>query len=237
VAGKLLPSFRYDGLPDVPAAALGDQRGTGEGQFLVRLVTGQGSRIYRFAPQFKLEGDDTSGYGFFSFAVPWDPATTAIELVGPGKPSEIGQPQGTLAVLDARAISQAAPAVTKLRAAVGKLPDLGGQQFNPPTIKPGEKIVVAWDQHDADTPAGDMVAMLYLIPPKSAGNLSTVASAIPIAINLVGGQATLAANQFATLPGDYGARVMVTDGVNTTTFETPKLFSVRTGVYVPLTRR
>jgi hypothetical protein len=237
VAGKLLPSFRYDGLPDAPAAAPGDQRGTGEGQFFVRLVTAQGSRIYRFAPQFKLEGHDTGDYGFFSFAVPWDPATTAIELVGPGKPSDIGQPQGTLTVLDARAISQAAPTVTKLRAAAGKLPDLGGPQLNPPTIKPGEKIVVAWDQHDADTPGADLVAMLYLIPPKSAGNLSTVASAIPIAINLVGGQATLAASQFAALPGDYGARIMVTDGVNTTTFETPKLFSVRTGVYVPLTRR
>jgi hypothetical protein len=79
--------------------------------------------------------------------------------------------------------------------------------------------------------------MLYVIPPKAPGNLSTVASAIPLAVNLVGGQATLSAGQFADLPGDYGARVVVSDGVNTTSFEVPKLFSVRTGAYLPLTRR
>ena len=127
--------------------------------------------------------------------------------------------------------------MTKLRAASGKAPDLGNGPFTPPTIKPGEQIVVAWDQQDGDTPGTDLMAMLYLIPPQAPGNLAAVATAIPLAVNVVGGQASFSASQFADLPGDYGARVVVSDGVNTTSFETAKLFSVRTGVYVPLTRR
>ena len=55
--------------------------------------------------------------------------------------------------------------------------------------------------------------------------------------NLVGGQVSFHASQFAPLPGDYGARVVVSDGVRTTTFEVAKLFQVRTGVYLPLARR
>ncbi|HEU5102582.1 MAG TPA: hypothetical protein VFU22_26340 [Roseiflexaceae bacterium] len=237
VTGKLLPAFRYDGVPDLPEATLGDQQGPSEGQFYVRLVTAQGERRYRFTPQFQLENNDTGGYGFFAFAVPWDPATTAIELVGPTKASDLGNPNGTTGIPIGLNVSSAAPTITKLRAAAGKAPDLGGQQFTPPTINFGERIVVAWDQQDADTPGTDMVAMLYVIPPAPAGNLSAVATAIPLAVNLVGGQASFSAGQFASLPGDYGARVVVSDGVNTTSFEVAKLFSVRTGVYLPLTRR
>jgi hypothetical protein len=237
ITGKLLPSFRYDGVPDFPEAALGDQQGPNEGQFFVRLVTGQGNRNYRFTPLFDLEGNDSQGYGFFSFAVPWDPATTAIELVGPTKPADLGNPNATTGILIGMNVSSSTPTITKLRAAAGAAPDLGGQPFTPPTINFGERIVVAWDQQDADTPAANLVAILYVIPPKAPGSLSTVASAIPLAVNLTGGQATFAAGQFASLPGDYGARVVVSDGVNTASFEVDKLFSVRTGVYVPLTRR
>jgi hypothetical protein len=238
ITGKLLPSFRYDGVPDIAEAALNDPQGPSEGQFFVRLVTGQGTRIYRFTPQFKLEGSDTGGYGFFAFAVPWDAATTRIELAGPTTPSDLGQPMAVdkTGILIGLNVSSAAPTLTKLRAAAGKAPDLGSGQFTPPTIKAGEQIVIAWDQQDADTPSADMVAMLYLIPPATSG-LANVATAIPLGINLVGGQATFSASQFAGLPGDYGARVVVSDGVNTSSFEVAKLFSVRTGVYVPLTRR
>ena len=237
VSGKLLPSFRYDGVPDMPEATLGDLQGPSEGQFFVQLVTGQGKRIYRFTPQFEPENSDTNGYGFFSFAVPWDPATTKIELVGPTKSTDIGNPSGTTGILIGLNRSSSVPTVTKLRAAAGKAPDLSNGQFTAPTIQPGQQIVVAWDQQDADTPGTNLVAMLYLIPPKAPGNLSAVATAIPLAVNLVGGQATFSASQFAELPGDYGARVVLSDGMNTTSFETAKLFSVRTGVYVPLTRR
>ncbi len=79
--------------------------------------------------------------------------------------------------------------------------------------------------------------MLYLIAPKSPGNLSSVASAVPIAVNLVGGQTTLSPAQLASLPGDYGARVLVSDGVNTTSFQIDKLFSLRAGVYLPTVKR
>jgi hypothetical protein len=237
VSGKLLPSFRYDGVPDIAEAVLNDQQGPSEGRFFVRLVTGQGDRIYRFTPQFKLENNDTDGYGFFAFAVPWDAATTRIELVGPTKSNELGNPNSTTGILIGLNRSSSAPTVTKLRAAAGKVPDLGSGQFSPPTIKPGEQIVVAWDQQDADTPGTNLVAMLYLIPPDPQGSLAAVATAIPLAINQVGGQARFTAGQLAGLPGDYGARVVVSDGVNTTSFEVAKLFSVRTGVYLPLTQR
>ena len=123
------------------------------------------------------------------------------------------------------------------RAAIGKAPDLGAGSFTPPAIKPGDQIMVAWDQQDADTPGTNLVAMLYLLPPKASGSLATVSTAIPLAVNLVGGQATIAASQLADLPGDYGARVVVSDGVNTASFETDKLFSVQTSLYVPVTRR
>jgi hypothetical protein len=239
ITGTLLPSFRYDGVPDIAEAVLKDPQGPSEGQFFVRLVTSQGDRIYRFTPQFTLENSDTAGYGFFSFAVPWDPNTTKIELAGPIKPADLGKPMpiDTTGILIGMNVSSFAPTVTKLRAAAGKAPDLGSGQFTPPTIKPGEQIVVAWDQQDADTSGTSLVAMLYLIPPKAPGSLSTVATAIPLAVNLVGGQATFSAGQFASLPGDYGARVVISDGVNTTSLDTPKLFSVRTGVYMPLTQR
>src|SRR3954453_4596612 len=170
VSGKLLPSFRYDGVPDVAEAVLNDQQGPSEGQFFVRLVSGQGERIYRFTPQFQLEGSDTNGYGFFAFAVPWGPATTKIELVGPSKSSDIGNPNGATGILIGLNVSSSAPTVTKLRAAAGKAPDLGNGQFTPPTIQPGEQIVVAWDQQDADTSGTDLAAMLYLIPPKASGS-------------------------------------------------------------------
>lgn len=237
ISGALANAYRYDGVPDMAEATLGDAQGSGEGQFFVRLVTGQGERRYRFTPLFDHEGDTKGEYGFFALAVPWDAATTKIELVGPGKGSDLGNPQGAVGILIGMNVSAQAPTVTKLRAAAGKAPDLGAAQHTPPVIQPGERIVVAWDQQDADTAAGSLSAILYLTPPKAPGSLATVATNIPFAINLVGGQATLQASQLAGLPGDYGARIVVSDGVNTTSFSVAKLFSVRAGTYMPVARR
>lgn len=236
ITGQLGNAFRFDGIPDMPTAALGSAQGSGEGQFFVRLVTAQSERRYRFTPLFDLEGDKNE-YGFFALAVPWDPATTKIELVGPTKGSDLGNPSGATGILIGLNVSSLGPTVSKLRAAAGKAPDLGAAQHTPPTIQPGERIVIAWDQQDADTGAGALSAILYLTPPKAPGNLAAVASSIPFAINLVGGQATLQASQLAGLPGDYGAKIVVSDGVNTTSFSVGKLFTVREGVYLPITRR
>lgn len=96
---------------------------------------------------------------------------------------------------------------------------------------------IAWDQQDADTGAGALSAILYLTPPKAPGNLAAVASSIPFAINLVGGQATLQASQLAGLPGDYGAKIVVSDGVNTTSFSCGQALHRARGVYPPITRR
>jgi hypothetical protein len=238
--GKLGPAYRYDGVPDLAEALLGGS--SGEGRFAVRLVTPQSNRTYWFTPLFKAEGQSTQGYGYFAFAVPWDPDTTSIELIGPKTPGDIApdpkiNPQPQNAVLDSRAVSKATPTATRLRAGVGKAPDLSGSTYTPPVVGLNKNIVIAWNQADGDTPAGNLTAMLYLIPPKSSG-LSAVASAVPIAVNISGGQVTISARQLASLPGDYGARVVISDGVNTTVLpDVAKLFSVRNGTYLPLTRR
>ncbi len=113
LVGGLFNSFQYAGAPDLPEATPGDQAGSGEGQFFVRLVTGQGARVYRFTPLFDLEGNSAHGYGFFSFAVPWDPATTSVELVGPATPADIAPKQGggQQSVYATLTPSKAAPAV------------------------------------------------------------------------------------------------------------------------------
>lgn len=235
--GTLLNAYRYDGTPDLPEAALGSSAGAGDGQFYVRLVTGQGDRLYRFTPAFDMDGAETQEYGFFSFAVPWDDNTTQLELVGPSTPADFNNQQASLATYATIPVSQAAPTVTKLRAAIGVPPDMGAPTYTPPTATPIDTLIIAWDQQDSDTASSALRTMLYITPPKSAGNLAQVAHAIPVGINIIGGKATLSADQFAALPGDYGGRVVISDGVNTTTFETPALFRIQNGLFLPLLKR
>ena len=161
----------------------------------------------------------------------------SMTYASPTKGGDLGNPNGATGILIGLNVSSQGPVVTKLRAAAGKAPDLGAAQHTPPTIQPGERIVIAWDQQDADTAAGALSAILYLAPPKAPDNLASVATSIPFAINLVGGQATLQASQLAGLPGDYGAKIVISDGVNTTSFSVGKLFAVREGVYLPIARR
>jgi hypothetical protein len=220
------------GLPDRPEAALNDQAGVGTGQFAIQLVTTAGTRIYHFTPGFGGDGT-TSENGAFSFAVPWDPNTIRIELLGPGKAADLGQFQGSIVTLASRNVSAKGPTLSGLSASTGKMGVAGATI---PVAGPNEAILIGWNQADSDTPAGDLSAILYLIPPASSG-LPGQVQAIPFAVNLQGGSFTISADQLAELPGDYGVRLIVSDGVNTTTLETPKLFSVQTGVYLPLVTR
>lgn len=234
VTGALLPSFRFMGLPDRPEAALNDANGSGTGQFGVRLITPSGARLYRLTPVFGGDGAGASEDGFFSLSVPWDPATTRIELVGPGKASDIGQLQGSIVTLASRDVSANGPALSALRATVGKGPSPAGTAS--PIAGPLDSILIGWDQADSD-PGSSMSAMLFLIPPHPLGTLGAQIQAIPFAVSLDGASFEIPASQLAELPGDYGVRVVVSDGVNTTAIESPSLFTVQTGVFLPLVQR
>jgi hypothetical protein len=234
ISGALLPSFRYMGIPDRPEAVLNDPNGVGEGQFGVRLVTPAGSRLYRITPAFVGEGGASSERGFFSFSVAWDAATTRIELIGPAKPGDLGQ-QGTTVVLASRDISAKAPTVSNLRASVSS--PAASRAAGAPAAGPLDTILIGWDQSDSDAPAGSLSAILYVIPPRPLGTLGPQPQPIPMAVSLDGSSFSISAAQLANMPGSYGVRVLVTDGANTTALEAPDLFSVNTGVFLPLVTR
>jgi hypothetical protein len=231
--GMLYPSFRYAGLPDVEEAKLADAQGSGVGQFAIRLVTNQGNRIYRFTPAFQGEGEDLQGYGFFGFAIPWDPNTTRIELIGPTSRADIS-PQRTATTIYAKlAVSSNAPKVSIIRAGLNAPPDMGAPSYTPPIATSSDTIILKWNQQDLDTAEGSLRAMVYLIPPGSATNLIAVAPAIPIAINVSNGQVQIPAAHLANLPGEYGVRVLVSDGVQTAMYEASQVMKVQAAVPTP----
>ncbi|HEU5087332.1 MAG TPA: hypothetical protein VFT99_07795, partial [Roseiflexaceae bacterium] len=108
-----------------------------------------------------------------------------------------------------------------------------------PAAGSAQSILIGWDQADSDTPSANLSAMLYVIPPQALGTLGPQPQPIPMAINLEGGSFLLSGSQLAGLPGDYGVRVLVSDGVNTTALEVPKLFTITgaTSVFLPLVTR
>jgi hypothetical protein len=236
ISGALLPSFRYMGLPDRPEAALNDPNGVGEGQFGVQLVTPSGTRLYRVNPSFHTDGTSSGEDGFFSFAVPWDPATTRVELVGPAKPADLGSPQGTVGVLIGLNVSPSAPIVAGLRADVNQA--AGAPQrtgAGAPAAGPLDTILISWNQSDGDT-GSTLSAMLFLIPPAPLGSLGQ-AQPIPFGVSLDGSSFEIEAAQLAGMPGGYSVRVVVSDGVNTSTIEAADLFSVQHGAFLPLVQR
>gem|GEM_PF-5245647 len=237
VNGTLLPSFRYMGLPDRPEATLNDPVGSGEGRFALRIITPSGFRLYNFTPAFDSDGNDAGEHGFFSFAIPWDAATTRIELIGPGKTADIGQPQGSIVVLASRNVSPKSPGIANLRASVTKAPAGNLPSAAIPSAGSLNGILIGWDQGDSDTPASDLSAMVFILPPRQLGTLGNSVQAIPLAINLKGGSFEISAAQLASLPGNYGVRIVVSDGVNTSTLEAANLFNIRSEVNLPFVTR
>jgi hypothetical protein len=227
IEGQLYPSFRYMGLPDVEEAKLADPNGSGVGLFSIRLVTSQGDRIYRFTPGFHGEGEDLDGYGFFSFAIPWDPDTLRIELVGPPTLADISPQGSSNQVYTSLEVSKSIPEVSVVRAGLNAPPDLDAPPSDVPIAKSTDTIVLKWDQQDSDTAEDSLRAMVYLIPPSSATDLVSVAPRIPIAINVSGGQLEIPATQLAGLPGVYGVQVLVSDGVQTAIFEAPQVVKIQ----------
>jgi hypothetical protein len=234
LTGSWFPSFRYMGDPDAEQAVLNDKNGSGSGLFYARIVTPEGFRLYRFTPAFEAEESNTQGAGAFSFAVPWDPHTTRIDLVGPATRGDISRQERNEKIYATLKVSQSTPHVATLRAGLNKAPDVTGPAGVAPKARASDSIVLAWDQRDTDTDGSALRAIVYVIPPKGAVGLPATIVAMPIAIDVRGGQVTLQARQLLAIPGTYGVRVLVTDGVNTTSFEAAEVFSVLSSAYLPI---
>ncbi|KAA3662924.1 MAG: hypothetical protein DWQ04_12065 [Chloroflexi bacterium] len=223
-SGTLYPAFQFFGIPDMEELAYNEP--SGHGVFAVHLVTAQGSRIYRFTPEFTAEGTDTGGVGAFSFSVPWDQATEQIALYGP---SNLGEPQQNQDVLlfsiDRTAAS---PTVNTLIADINP-PNLLGPRPQPPTIPSNHDIFVAWDGADLDSQ--NLNAFLLLDPPPY--NDEDVGW-VPVGLNIEGNQFTIPANSLFA-PGLYKARLLISDGINSVTYDIDHLFTLEANVvYLPL---
>ena len=190
---------------DMQEPALGAS--TGEGPFAVRLVTPQGPRIYRFgAPFFLPENDGPSDMGGFAFALPWDPNTTAIELLGPTDLYNPEQSQDTL--LDAQVRTAEVPAAHNVRAGIDLAPVQAGPQPEPPTIPPGHTVGLSWLEQDADSP--QLYRDLMLRPPPSVYD-----GLLPLAVGVDSTEYVVPQIvRDALPPGDYGVEILLSDGVN-----------------------
>lgn len=232
-SGELLPIYKVSGYPtyDLPLY----EQPAGEGLFTIRVSTGQGHREYRFTPTFGAEGDDFdeygTGFGFFSFTVPWEPDITQIELLGP---SEITPNAKLEAVLLASITpSKEAPSVTRLLAGRNAAPDMGGQGI-PPHIGLGDQAYIKWSVSDNDTSSDQLRAALMLLPPTSQ-NPNEYTGPTPMAVDIEGNFLVIDYDQLKDRPGKYGGRVVVTDGFNTFSFDTSELFYIDPyhGTYIP----
>jgi len=237
--GGLTYSYHFDGTPDLPQPPIsGSTAGSGPfsggGPFAIRLNTGQGSFTYRFRPEFRVEGQDLE-YAWFSFNVPWHPAVQQVELYVPTDVEHTdceSPPCGICEIppcatdedhlVFARPKSALKPIVSTIRAGLDSAPTLAGPQPEPPTIGPGHDVVLAWDPADGDSP--DLrSAVLLDKAPGSGGPLGW----LPVDIEIQGNTLRIAHDRLQDSPGEYIARVAVSDGVNGVTYTSPdKVFRI-----------
>jgi len=218
--GDLFFAYRFDGIPDLPEAAIGG--GSGAGRFEIRLLTQQGAATYRFNPGYAADVTaDGTERGFFALAVPWpvQDFVTGIELWGP---SDIADPAGPAdRFLASIARTSSEPDVTSMRAGLDLRPSFAGPQPEPPTIGPSHDVVIAWQATDPDSPA--LRTTLHLDPPDVPGQYNAW---LPMAIELEGDEFTIPHEWLQNKPGMYIGRVLVSDGINTKPFEQGNLFLV-----------
>ena len=217
--GTLQFAYRFDGVPDIPAPPIGSFAGAG--RFLVRIRTQSGSYDYRFNPGYALdETTDGDERGYFSMSVPWPPEfVTFVELWGPADVSDPLSPANQLLASIPRTVQ--VPSVTTLRAGRNIGPPLGGPQPEPPTIGPNDEAVVVWLATDADSPA--LRTIVHLKPPAAPGQFNDW---LPMAVEVVGNELRLPHDWLREKPGSYSGRVLVSDGINTTTYLQSALFTI-----------
>ncbi|HKQ97437.1 MAG TPA: hypothetical protein VJV75_06150 [Candidatus Polarisedimenticolia bacterium] len=236
VQGAMQPfAYQFMGvqdMPDAPMSILGELF-SGIGPFRVRLVTAAGVHDYRFQPRFFDDAGRPDLIGGFSINVPWDPTTMQIQLIGPSDARDTGcwnrLCPGDGIILDQHFVTPAPPSASDLRAGrdASAPPTPAGGTPAVPTIGPGHVAFVDWNAFDPDSP--ETRASLLLLPPSASGGPGGpggTGTQLPIAIDIAGGNFHLPQEQLAGVPGLYGGRVLVTDGVNTTEVWSGALFNV-----------
>jgi hypothetical protein len=194
----------------------------GEGPFAVKVDTLSGDfYTYRFTPQFSVEGSSTSGYGVFSFSVPWDASTTGIELYGP---TDVVNPgSSTDQLLYAIDRTDNAPTIDIVQAGIA------GEKPEPtPHLKAGQTLEISWSASDTDSTG--LTSVLLLDLGKVKGGFSGF---IPIGMT-TGNSLQFPYQQLMQASGVYGARLVVSDGVNSTYMDVSDLFAVDASLFLPL---
>ncbi len=222
--------FQFMGIEDFPAQPPSPNGETfaGLGPFRVRLVTPAGVSDYRFEPRMFDDPASPGLLGGFSINVPWDPATTAIQLIGPSNPLDVtcwnSYCAGDGVVLAERTVSLSPPSAGDLRAGrdAAAPPTPPGGVPATPTIGPGHSAVVSWNASDADSP--ELHSTLILVKQGSpAGSASTP---VPVAFDITGGTLQIPQAQLADDPGVYTGRILVSDGANTAEMTNGALFNI-----------
>lgn len=218
VIGMLFPCAKTVGTPDLVAAPFGQV--SGSGLILLRLSTAQGDRIYRFNPRFIATAEGHGDVAYFAFTVPWETNLTSVTLAAA---DNFAQPQQDIP-LHTLVRSPNAPLITDLRAELDAPPNFASplpEPPNPPVLRAGHNVVIAWQASDSDSPT--LSATLYVAREPAA---NTAPVWLPYGLLLRTNQFTLPQAWLASAPGLYRVRVLVSDGINSTSFEVTNLFRI-----------
>ena len=226
--GTLDFAYHTTGTPDLEESTIDPASGqvtpSGNGPFAVHLVTPAGDHVYRFMPAFVLgEGQAPLDYGFFSFEVPWDPATTKLVFYAPNDardpdctnfPCDQGQH-----VIFTRDISAGLPAVQSVTASRDGIPAPGAGA--PPTIGPGHDAVLDWSATDADS-----TELRYALMVRRVDAAGGFGPWVPYTVEFTGTQFRIRHDWLGDDPGDYMAQLFVSDGINSSSFGSGTLFNI-----------
>ena len=218
--GRMISLYHASGVPDREQPASGESEA---GRFSVRLYTpNNGAHVYHFDPQFGVaETTATSNTSAFSIAVPWDPATTAVELRGPADYHNSESNPGDV-TLWFHARSASAPVVQKVRAGRNIAPDLNAQTWVAPTIGPGSELVLGWKSVDPDNEPLKSAVLLLAPPPPN----QVLPRIVPSAVEIDGSTMRVPYGDLAPYPGVWGARVFSSDGLDSGSLDELVAFTV-----------
>ncbi len=231
VAGFLNPTiYQFMGIEDFPVAPLSSsgEQFSGLGPFRIRMVTAGGVRDYRLLPRMFRNEPQPDLAGGFSINVPWDPRTTAIQLVSPSDLRDQtcwgGPCRGSDLILAEIPVTPMPPQASGLRAGrdVPAPPPMPGAPPSAPTIGPGHSAVLSWESFDADSPA--LHGALILVMNTAAGGAG--GTQMPVTLDITGNTYTIPHARMADAPGTYAGRLLVSDGVNTTELYQGPLFTI-----------
>jgi hypothetical protein len=202
-------SYHFAGVPDMEEGAYGQR--SGGGPFALRLVTGQGDRIYRIDPLFlEVENGGISDTAIFALSVTWDPGTERIELWGPSHYHDWDDDTlNSDLLLLTQWRSPGPPKLTTLRAGLDLAPSLIGQPPPPPIIPPGHNVVIAWDPVDPD---GDPLQSLLTVRRTDPAVIDE--GWLPVVTRYPGSEISISHDDLAGWPGTWAGRVWISDAID-----------------------